>query len=287
MFSLHRPLIAVVFSALLPLPAAATPVITSFAQYSVGPVTDTDGPQTGGSVSALVTTANAGRVCQFTGVCTGNGRADAAQNETVFGVFSALVADGVFFTGGTSRSTLTALTTWEDSPTSDGPTSISLLIKPGQLALADFAGLSTTSTTPIDVRFKIELTVVGNSTPFFFSEAILLGGKNGSTLTQNGSDLGASPFADVDFPTDVKGYDFAGLFTTVALGNLTTSDVVRYTMEVSASGPGFETGGRAFIGDPFDLANGSSIGFVPEPAVGALLALAGIALAGLGVHPKR
>ena len=86
----------------------------------------------------------------------------------------------------------------------------------------------------------------------------------------------------------MKGYDFAGLFTTVALGDLTTSDVVRYTMEVSVSGPGFETGGRALIGDPFDLASGGgSIGFVPEPGVGVLLALAGVALLRRRTGPAR
>ena len=188
MLSLHRPLIAGVLSALLPFAAAATPVITTFAQYSVGPVTDTDGPQSGGSLSSSVSTANAGRVCQFTGTCTGDGRADAAQNDTVFGTFSALAADGVFFTGGSSRSTLTARTIWEDSPTSDGPTSITLLIKPGQLVSADFDGLSTTSTTPIEVRFKVEVNVLdGLVTSPFLAEAILRGGKNGFTLTENGT----------------------------------------------------------------------------------------------------
>jgi hypothetical protein len=74
----------------------------------------------------------------------------------------------------------------------------------------------------------------------------------------------------------VRGYLFDPLFTTIDLGTLTTSDVVRYTMEVGVSGPGLETGAFARIGDPFDLSgSGSSIVFAPEPAATLLLGIAG------------
>jgi hypothetical protein len=98
---------------------------------------------------------------------------------------------------------------------------------------------------------------------------VLAGGPTGLTLTELGTDLGGAFFADVDFPNNVASYAFDPLLTTISLGNLTTSDVVRYTMEVSVTGPGREAGGFARIGDPFDLTNGgSSIAFgVPEPAL--------------------
>jgi hypothetical protein len=51
--------------------------------------------------------------------------------------------------------------------------------------------------------------------------------------------------ADVDYPNNLRGYSFDAFITTIDLGNLTTSDVVRYTMEVSVTGSGLETGGFA------------------------------------------
>jgi hypothetical protein len=271
-------LLASLVAACLGAPAAhATPIITTFAQSSVGPSTDSDGPQAGGALSSSVTTSGAALRCSFTGNCPfTDGIALAAQNETPFGIFSALQADGVFFVGGQSaNNTLLSRTTWQDSPSSAGPTSITLFIKPGELVLSDYAGVSLTSTVPIEARFKIELTV--NGTRFFFAEAILRGGKNGHSLTENGTDLGGAIFFDVDFPSNVFGYQFDPLFTTINLGNLSPTDVVLYTMEVSASGPGLETGGFARVGDPFDLSgSGSSIAFgVPEPSIALLLGIAG------------
>ncbi len=267
--------------------AHATPLITTFAQSSVGPATDSDGPQAGGALSSQVTTTGASSVCSFTGSCAAGqltaGHATAAQNETVLGIFSALEADGTFFVGGPSaNNSLLSRTTWQDSPTSAGPTSITLFIKPGELGFSDFNGQSLLSTVPIEARFKIELTV--NGTQFFFAEAILRGGKNSHSLTENGTDLGGTGFADVDFPSNVFGYRFDPLFTTINLGNLSPTDVVLYTMEVSVSGPGLETGGFARVGDPFDLTgNGSSIAFstpVPEPGVALLLGAGLLALGG-------
>jgi hypothetical protein len=261
----------------------AAPIITTFAQSSVGPATDSDGPQAGGALASQVTTTGASTRCSFTGTCLPGqltaGNARAAQNETVFGIFSALQADGTFFVGGSSaNNSLLSRTTWQDSPTASGPTSITLFIKPGELGFSDFNGQSLLSTVPIEARFKIELTV--NGTRVFFAEAILRGGKNGHSLTENGTDLGGTVFVDADFPSNVFGYSFDPLFTTIDLGNLTPSDVVLYTMEVSVSGPGLETGGFAHIGDPFDLSgSGSSIAFgtpVPEPRAALLLAVCGV-----------
>lgn len=267
--------------------ASATPVITTFAQYSVGPVTDADGPvaQNPGDppLTSSVTTTDGASLCGITGSCTGgantNANAVASQRNTAFGVFSGLVADATFYSGGSSVSTITSRTTWQESPLAAGPNSITLFIKPGELTLVDFASISFHHTT-ISARYRIELSLNGNVV--FFAEATLQGGPSGPVLTESGTDLGGTANPNVDYPNNVFGYRFDPLFTTIALGNLTTSDVVTYTMEVSVSGPGFETGGYARIGDPFDLTGGgSSIAFaVPEPSVALMLGIvAALALA--------
>lgn len=271
--------------------AHATPTITTFAQYSVGPLTDADGPvvqQPGDPpLTSSVTTTSGASLCGITGSCApganANANAVASQRNTADGVFSGLVADATFYNGSSTVQTLTSRTTWEESPSVAGPNSITLFIKPGELVLSDFAG-GVGFLTTISARFRIELTV--NGATMFFSEAILQGAPGGPTLTESGTDLGGTAFAHPVFGNDIRGYAFDALLTTIALGNLTTSDVVRYTMEVSVSGPGFETGGFARVGDPFDLAGGGgSIAFVnaPEPSGALLLGVAGaLGLAGFG-----
>jgi len=253
----------------------ATPTITTSAQTSLGAQSDFDGPQVGGALSSSVASTSAASLCGITGSCaagqSGNANALAAQNETPFGIFSALQADATFFSG--TANSISALTTWEESPLISGPNSITLFIKPGELTIVDFA--SIVFSHAVSARYRIELSL--NGSVIFFSEAVLSGGAGGLTLTETGTDLGGTPFSNADFPSNVRGYTFDGLFTTIDLGNLTTSDVVRYTMEVSVSGPGLETGGFARVGDPFDLSgSGSSIAFgVPEPSVALLLGVAG------------
>lgn len=259
--------------------ALATPVITTFAQYSNGPVTDADGPQLGGALSSAVTATTGASRCSITGSCAPGAitqaNASASQQETPLGIFSTLVADATFFNGSTSFLGMTSRTTWEESPASSGPTDITLFIKPGELAIVDFASIvfSHASTA----RYRIELSVNGSSV--FFSEAILSGGPTGLVLTKNGVDLGSTAFTDPTFPQSVRGFRFDPLFQTFQLGNLTPSDVVRYTMEVQVTGQGLETGGYARVGDPFDLTGGgSSIAFTPEPGTALLV---GLGLGGL------
>jgi len=258
--------------------AEATPTITTSAQTSLGAQSDFDGPQLGGALSSSVASTSAASLCGITGTCapgqSGNANALAAQSETPLGIFSALQADATFFSG--ASNTIAARTTWEESPPIAGPNSITLFIKPGELTIVDFASIVFSHVTT--ARYRIELTL--NGTVVFFSEAALSGGPGGLTLVESGTDLGGTPFMDADFPNNVRGYRFDSLFTHIDLGNLTTSDVVRYTMEVSVSGPGLETGGFARVGDPFDLCGaGSSIAFgtpVPEPHAALLLTLMGV-----------
>ncbi|MBM4385202.1 MAG: PEP-CTERM sorting domain-containing protein [Deltaproteobacteria bacterium] len=272
-----RPLLAMLITLSLAGAAAAAPIITTFALYSSGPVTDSDGPQAGGALSSQVTTSDGASRCNIAGSGCSTGQpsdafAFAAQNETALGIFSALQADGTFFNGDPGPLSLLSRTTWTDSPATAGPNSITLIIKPGELTLLDYASVQFGNDTM--ARYRIELAV--NGSVVFFSAAELRGGASGITLTKSGVDLGSTGFSESN---NVAGYTFNSLITTIDLGILAPTDVVTYTMEVQVSGPGFETGGYARIGDPFDLAgSGSSIAFgtpVPEPAVTLLLALTG------------
>jgi len=286
-FRLVRFLVACAATSLFGAGAAhATPVITTFAQYSTGPVTDSDGPQLGGALSsAVATTAGASRCSIAGGTCAAGAlttaNASASQQETPLGIFSTLVADATFFNGSSSFLSMTSRTTWEESPPLSGPTDITLFIKPGELAILDFASISFSHAS--SASFHIELSV--NGSVVLFSDALLQGGPTGLVLTESGVDLGGTAFSDPDFPQNVRGYRFDSLFTTVNLGNLTTSDVVRYVMEVNVRGQGFETGGYARVGDPFDLTGtgGSSIAFTPVPEPGIALLIGG----GLGVLSCR
>jgi hypothetical protein len=275
------------------LDAQATPIITTFAQYSVGPVTDAGGPTAplpgDPALTSSVTTAGGLSHCANYVSCGGtalsaNAGAIASTRNTALGVVSALQADGNFYVS--PANTLTARTTWQESPSAAGPTSIELSIEAGELALSDFGSITFSHATL--ARYRIELSVNGGVV--FSSEAILQGGTGGATLTETGTDLGGSAFFDADYPSNVRGFRFDPFSTTIALGNLSPTDIVTYTMEVSVSGPKFETGGFARIGDPFDLAgNGSSIAFaLPEPRAPLFLGIVGVlGLALLGERRKR
>lgn len=277
--------------------AHSAPTITTFAEFSLGPVTDAGGPVTplpgDPPLASSVSTIDGASLCGITGSCLAgqatNANAVASQRETVFGVFSALSADATFYNGARSVQSITARTTWQDSPLAAGPNAITLFIKPGELIFSDFGGVGLTTPTTIEASYLIELKL--NGTPVFSSEAVLRGGKNGNELIENGTDLGGTPFADVDFPLSVQGYRFDSYTATIPLGVLSTTDVVEYIMQARVSGPGTETGGRAIIGDPFDLAGGgSSIKFaaqVPEPSSYCMLAVGLMMLAGLARRRRR
>jgi hypothetical protein len=269
--------------------AHAAPSITTFAQYSEGPITDAGGPVTplpgDPALTSTITTGNGVSLCSITDTCPAGqspaANAVASQRETAFGVFSALSADGMFFRGGSNVQSLTSRTTWQESPLVAGPNAITLFIKPGELMFSDFAGMDLTAPT-IEASYLIDLRLNGASV--FSSEAVLRGGKNGHLLTESGTDLGGTYFTDVDYPSNIQGYRFDSFIANIPLGVLATTDVVEYVMQARVSGPGFETGGRASIGDPFDLAGGgSSISFagpVPEPSSYFLFGVGLILLAG-------
>jgi hypothetical protein len=286
----HRVAAIVVGTVLSAAAAQATPTIETFASLHTTSATldDHDGPQLGGvpPLTSSATHSSAGARCTSTDSCGSgnqNANATATQFDTPLGTFSALQVDAEFFSG--TSNLISAKTTWQESPLGAGPNSIDLFIKPGELTIIDFASITFSHATT--ARYRIELSVNGNVV--FFSEAVLSGGTGGLTLTEAGTDLGGALFSDPDFPENIRGYRFDSLFTTIDLGNLSPSDVVRYTMEVSVTGPGLETGGFAHIGDPFDLSGGGSgVSFsVPEPSAALLLSLGIGGLAALGRAPRR
>ncbi len=276
--------------------AHAAPTITTFAQYSTGPVTDAGGPVMplpgDPPLTSTVSTTNGASLCGITGSCLAGqnptANAVASQRETVFGIFSALSADATFYNGGSAVQSITSRTTWQESPLVSGPNAITLFIKPGELTFSDFAGVGLTAPT-IEVSYLIELKL--NGARVFYSEAMLRGGRVAHTLTESGTDLGGTFFADSSFPSNVRGYRFDPYTATIPLGVLTTADSVEYIMEARVSGPGFETGGRATIGDPFDLTGGGSTiaftGAVPEPSTYALFGLGLLTICGLTLRRQR
>ena len=276
--------------------ARAAPTITTFAEYSVGPVTDAGGPLTplpgDPPLRSTVSTTNGASLCGITGAClagqSSTANAVASQYDTVSGLFSALTADATFYRGGGNLQSITSRTTWRDSPVAAGPNAITLFIKPGELTFSDFAGMGLAAPA-IEASYLIELTL--NGVPVFSSQAALRGGVIEHTLTESGTDLGGTFFRDAVYEFNVRGYRFDPYITTIALGVLAITDVVEYILQARVSGPGFETGGRAIIGDPFDLAGeGSSIRFagpVPEPRRYLMLIFELALLAGLDRQKRR
>ena len=114
------------------------------------------------------------------------------------------------------------------------------------------------------------------------SPAEMRGGRLSHTLTETGTDFGGTAFVDATFPNNILGYDFDAFAATIALGTFArgASLTATYIMAAEVRAPGFETGGLAFIADPFALdGSGAIVRLVPEPGTLVLVALG---LAALG-----
>lgn len=142
---------------------------------------------------------------------------------------------------------------------------------------------------------QYDITIELDGAPIWSSAAALVGGQPGFTLTQTGTDLGATFFClsagcTEATPGNRFGYTFGDFSDRLSLGAF--ADGASFTLEtildVSVSSPPFEMGGLALIGDPSNIGtapgvSGSvSVGVIPVPAAvwlfgSGLLGLVGLA----------
>ena len=180
----------------------------------------------------------------------------------------AVLVDAVF-ANGQSGNFVIARTTWTETATNNGGVPINytfdFLITPPSLRIADFAGLEETDVFRPDVSFLATIRVDG--APVFVAGANLIGGFVSHVLNETGTSL--SPIFVGS--GSVFGYDFQGYADGLDLGVVAAgaSITVEYEMIVRVDTPGFEAGGRAQLGDPFDLDGtpGFSGGLAPGGAV--------------------
>jgi hypothetical protein len=177
-----------------------------------------------------------------------DGFGKAAQRPDGVG---AVLADALF-ANGMIGNYVEARTTWSDTATNNSGGSIdysfNFLITPPSLRIGDYAGLADTSSQRPDISFHV--TISANSAIVFEAEAHLIGGDVSHVLIETGTSLNPTFVAGSDF-----GYDFQPYSDTIGLGTVAdgSSITVEYEMVARVDTPGYEAGGRAQIGDPFDL----------------------------------
>ena len=175
----------------------------------------------------------------------------AAQNLDGVGAVS---CEGAFANGDPTNSILSN-TLWTTSATNTtaGPVNyvFNFLIAPPALRLADYAGADALTPNAPDVTFILEIR--SNGTPVFHAEASLVGGVNGHALSETGTTL--NPVFATGITSAVFGYDFDSVTDIIDLGIFNPGETVtvEYQMTASVVSGGFELGGRAAVGDPFDL----------------------------------
>ena len=162
------------------------------------------------------------------------------------------MADAIWANGMTGNY-VEARSHWIDTATngSGGAVNYSFdfVIAPPKLRIADFAGLEHTDPQRPDVFFTATIKV--NGALAFEATAHLIGGSVAHVLNETGTSLGPVFVAG----GSVFGYDFSGYSDTLDLGSVAPggSVTVEYEMVARVDTPGYEAGGRANFGDPFDL----------------------------------
>jgi len=205
--------------------------------------TDLQGPSAGAAESLIET------VGAFT---LDFGRAGIGSAKQRPDGIAAVLADGLFANGNPQNSIVSS-TLWTDSATNTtaGPIvyEFDFLITPPSLRIGDFAGLEETDISRPDVSFDVEIRA--NGVPVFQASAHLIGGFVSHVLNETGTSLSPTFVGG----GSVFGYDFQAYADVLNLGSFNPGETVtvEYEMTVSVDTPGFEAGGRAQIGDPFDL----------------------------------
>ncbi len=150
---------------------------------------------------------------------------------------------------------------------------LNLSIDPIELRLWDAAD------PPVTWKAGYRISVSVDGTSVWFSEAEIDGNMNGVSLSQFGTDLGATgvnlPAAGQQAPSTLIGYDFGSYAETISLATLNNQgDSFDLSVFVSAyieDVPNTETGAYALIGDPDGGAPGINATVIPEPGTYALL----------------
>jgi hypothetical protein len=252
-----------------------------------GTASDPKTATTGSILSEVIVPGSDGTSSDF----SGDGYARGAADDTGAG---AVAVDGLFFNGGLALNTLTAtsILTSEITNTTGGmvPFSYDYFLPGPTLTISDFAGMSELDDPTISVFFDFRVSLdfgSGFGPASVVSQGILTGGYVSHTLDTAGTDpLGSTFFTDATYPNNIFGYQFDDLSGTVT-GSLADGATVgvQSSLFVRLTGPGFETGGAANIGDPLNLSTGAfsgSLNIVPIPAAvwlfgSGLIGLIGIA----------
>jgi hypothetical protein len=164
----------------------------------------------------------------------------------------AVLADALFANGQLGNY-VEARTTWTKTATNTSASPISYVfdffITPPSLRIADFARLPDASMNQVEVSFQA--TIRANGVVVFQAGAHLAGGDLSHVLTETGTSLSPTYI----LAGSAFGYDFSSHADVLNLGVVGPGGTmtVEYEMIARVDTPGFETGGQAKIGDPFDL----------------------------------
>ena len=242
-------MLALLCLSLVSAPAALAQTVSSSVQANLAGVITTDEQTPTSTINALSFLVPAGVTTMEDFARAGYGR--AAQNLDGVG---AVACEGVFVNADPTNS-IVSNTLWTTSATNTttGPVSyaFNFVIAPPALRLADYAGLDALTPNAPTTTFILEIR--SNGAVVFHAEASMVGGINGHNLTETGTSL--NPVFVVGLTSAVFGYDFDSVTDVIDLGSFNPGETVtvEYQMTASVVSGGFEVGGRAAVGDPFDL----------------------------------
>lgn len=270
--------------------AQAVPVLSTNAQFIVGGTLIAEDPKSGPPPATLISSTTVGGGLNSNIDFSGDASANAVSTSGI----GAVRADGVFAAGSSNPFVheLRAKASFGESVTNTtGATQdyfFDFNVFGPRLEIADFAfGADAT------VQYSIEVLL--NGLPIWDSAATLVGSGNGFTLTQSGTDLGATFFCvgaacNETSPGSRFGFSFGDFSGQLALGPVAdgSSFTLETIMNASVTALPFELGGLALIGDPNSIGStpgvsGSvSTGVIPVPAAvwlfgSGLIGLIGVA----------